>query len=50
MPFFRRFERPASEPKPALIERPPLTDAEIDALLDDPAFVAEFIEWRERQR
>lgn len=45
MPFFRR----ALEPKPALIERTPPTDAEMDALLADPEFVADFIAWRERQ-
>jgi len=49
MPFFRRFERPASEPKPALIERTPLTDAEMDALLADPDFVADYIAWRENR-
>lgn len=48
MNFFRRPERPAPDSKPALVERTPLTDAEIDALLDDPAFVAEFIAWRQR--
>lgn len=46
MNFSRRSARPVPEPKPALIERTPLTDAEIEALLADPGFVADYIEWR----
>lgn len=43
MNFFRR---PEPEPAPALVERTPLTDAEIERLLADPEFVADYIAWR----
>lgn len=43
MSFFRR---PEPVPAPALVERGPLTDAEIERLLADPEFVADYIVWR----
>ncbi len=46
MNFFRR---PEPVPVPVLVERTPFIDAEMDALLANPEFVADFIAWRERQ-
>lgn len=43
MNFFRR---PEPVPAPVLIERTPLTDAEIERLLADPEFFTAFVAWR----
>ena len=40
------FRRPEPVPTPVLVERPPLTDAEIERLLAAPDFVADYIVWR----
>ncbi|GAA2570563.1 hypothetical protein [Microbacterium binotii] len=47
LPNARRLAVPA--PEPTSVEPDALTEEE-QRLLDDPAFVADYIAWRERQR